>query len=387
MKVLVTVVPQTGHVNPLMPLTKALVDQGDDVVVATGPDGVRLAGGAGARVVAVGSGFDSWWKALAARTRGVPGDGLPPERVLPYFVPRLFAEAGTLDMVDDLLRFAKEFEPDVIMHDGFCFAAPLVAKSVGARAVHHTIGPAIAPPILELCTDALSPVWRSLGHEIPPFGGIYSGVTISICPEAVSPGYPPIARDVRPLRSTPAPLKPSQAPLPDPLRRLAGRPLVYITLGTFSNRNVAFFRAVLDALATEPLDVVVTVGSNNDPAELDPIPENIVVERYLPQELLLPRCAAVVHHAGSGTMFGALAHGLPQLAIPQGADNFINAELLERAGAGRRLAPGEVSVDALRAGVRKILDDASYRAAASRVAAQMAAMPSAPRVAAGLRDE
>ena len=113
MKVLVTVVPQAGHVYPLLPLTKALVEQGDDVVLATGPDAMALAADSGARVTPVGKGFDAWWQALSARTRGIPGDGLAPERVIPYFLPRLFAEAGTVDMVDDLLALARRegFDP------------------------------------------------------------------------------------------------------------------------------------------------------------------------------------------------------------------------------------------------------------------------------------
>ena len=53
----------------------------------------------------------------------------------------------------------------------------------------------------------------------------------------------------------------------------------------------------------------------------------------------------VVHHGGSGTMLGALAHGLPQLRRPQGADQFLNAEALLPTGAAEIAempAPAEV---------------------------------------------
>jgi UDP:flavonoid glycosyltransferase YjiC (YdhE family) len=109
------------------------------------------------------------------------------------------------------------------------------------------------------------------------------------------------------------------------------------------------------------------------------------VERFVPQATLLPHCSAVVHHAGSGTMLGALAHRLPQLAIPQGADNFVNARLLESAGAGLLVPPGEVTAERVRGDVRAILDDARYRASASRVGDEIAGMPSPPQVAASLR--
>ncbi len=385
MKVLVTVVPQAGHVYPLVPLTKALVEQGDDVVVATGPDAIPLASDSGARVTAVGKGFDAWWEALSARTRGVPGDGLAPERVIPYFLPRLFAEAGTVDMVDDLLALAKAFEPDLIMHDGFTFAAPLVAALLGVRAAHHTIGSPVDVTTLETCADVLSPLWRSMGREVPPFAGIYSGVTIDVFPPSLGFAFPAIATDVRPMRPTKLPLRARDAQLPPTLADLPERPIVYGTLGTMSNTDTSVFRAILDGLADESVNVVLTIGSNNDPSALAPVPPNARVEQFVPQASLLPHCVAVIHHAGSGTMLGALAHRLPQLAVPQGADNFVNARLLESAGAGRVIPSGDVTAERLRADVRTILDDARYRANASRIGDEIARMPPPAQVAANLR--
>ena len=122
-----------------------------------------------------------------------------------------------------------------------------------------------------------------------------------------------------------------------------GHPLVYLTLGTFSNNDLDLFRLVLKALEDEPVNVLATIGRDNDPSALAPIPGNARVEQYIPQAEVLPYCAAVVHHAGAGTMFGVLAHGLPSVALPQSADNFINANLLTGAGAANTLMPGEVT--------------------------------------------
>src|SRR4029077_6205669 len=124
--------------------------------------------------------------------------------------------------------------------------------------------------------------------------------------------------------------------------------IVYITLGTVYNRNLGVFGALLDGLRDEALNVVVTVGKQNDPALLGLQPSNIHVHQYIPQELLLPHCAAVVTHGGAGSMLGALAFGLPLLVVPQGADHFHNAERVVAAGAGVQLVSDRLTADAVR---------------------------------------
>ncbi len=93
------------------------------------------------------------------------------------------------------------------------------------------------------------------------------------------------------------------------LDELRGRPIVYITLGTVYNRNVDVFRALLDGLRDEALNIVVTVGRQNEPAMLGDQPSNIHVHRYIAQEQLLPHCAAVVTHGGAARPSGRSRSG------------------------------------------------------------------------------
>jgi len=64
------------------------------------------------------------------------------------------------------------------------------------------------------------------------------------------------------------------------------------------------FQTVLEALREEPLNIIATVGSRNDPADLGAQPENVHVERYIPQSQLLPHCDLLISHAGSGATLG-----------------------------------------------------------------------------------
>ena len=145
----------------------------------------------------------------------------------------------------------------------------------------------------------------------------------------------------------------------DALRDL---PIVYVTLGTVYNQNLDVFRALLDGLRDEALNIVVTVGKQNDPAVLGPQPSNVHVHRYIPQELLLPHCAAVVTHGGAGSTLGALAFGLPLLLVPQGADHFYNADRVVAAGAGVQLMPDRLTADSARDAVRMLLHDDTFQA-------------------------
>ena len=145
------------------------------------------------------------------------------------------------------------------------------------------------------------------------------------------------------------------------------------------------FEEILDAVADLPVDVVVTLGRDADPSALR-APGNTVVEQFVPQGELLPRCAAVIHHGGGGTTFGALAHGLPQVVLAQGADNYVNAAMLASAGAGIGLDEGSRTARDVRAAVSELLEDPAYAAAARGLAQQIAAMPSPGDVASSLRE-
>ena len=175
----------------------------------------------------------------------------------------------------------------------------------------------------------------------------------------------------RSVRTTPRPDR--SLPLPVELRQ-PDRPLVYVTLGTSFNEP-AVFATILAALADLPVTVLITTGRDLPAGELGPVPGNAVVTSFIPQEAVLPHCAAVVHHGGAGTALGVLAHGLPSVVLPRGADNFAVAARMAAAAGARTVGPGELTENAVRAAVRGLLDDPGARAAAERIAAEIDAMP------------
>jgi UDP:flavonoid glycosyltransferase YjiC (YdhE family) len=100
----------------------------------------------------------------------------------------------------------------------------------------------------------------------------------------------------------------------------------------------------------------------------------------------LSHCDVVVSHGGSGTVLATLAAGLPQLCLPQGADQFLNAAATTAAGAALSLSPGEVTADAVRDAIVRLLADVAVRDAARSISSSIASMPSPDEVAATLSE-
>lgn len=380
-RVLFVCIPAAGHVTPMLPLAGAFARRGDEVVVASGPDVAPAVAAAGLGFRCVCPAFGDWFATLAERTHGHPGEGLAPDRVERYFVPRLFGEVGLAAMRDGLDALIGEWAPHLLVFEPNALAAPLVAALRGIPAVQHMIGLRSAPPVLELLADAVTPAWAAAGLPVPPFAGLYEHPTLAVCPPSLDrlpPGTP-----VQPLRPTPAPAPAARLPV---RLRQPGRPLVYVTLGTSFNEP-AVFSTILQALADLPVTVLATLGDGRHGEELGEIPANAAVAGFVPQAAVLPHCAAVVHHGGAGTAFGVLAHGLPSVVLPRGADNFSIASRMAAAGAARVVGPESVSEAAVRDAVRAVLDDPGIRRHAAAVAGEIAAMPGPDDVVPILRRE
>ena len=113
-------------------------------------------------------------------------------------------------------------------------------------------------------------------------------------------------------------------------------PLVLVAPSTSQDPKQRMLRAALEGLADEPVRVLAT--TNRRPPERPlTVPANARVVDWLSYARTMPRCAAVICHAGHGTVARALASGVPVVGCPAAGDMAENAA---RAGVGglRRLA-------------------------------------------------
>lgn len=138
-----------------------------------------------------------------------------------------------------------------------------------------------------------------------------------------------------------------------------GPPLVYVALGTVYAPNASVFRVVLDALADEPVRVLAATWDYLAADDLAPLPANAEVAGRVDSTEVLRRAALHVTHGGANSSHESVMAGVPMLFLPQGSDNPHWAERFAAAGAGAVVE--DPSVEAVRAGVRRLLGDAEAR--------------------------
>jgi UDP:flavonoid glycosyltransferase YjiC (YdhE family) len=365
-----------GHVFPMVPLARAFAAAGHDVLWAASEVAVPLVSAAGIDVVPAGLDTEGVQQVKQRLRAGMVG--IRPEDRAAYAFPHMFGEWATPAMTGDLLELARDWRPDLMVHENAELAAPLVAAVLGVRTATHAFGGAVPPSFLIEAAMRLTALWADHGLTVPTYAGAFAGTYLDIGPppvQTVSIDHIPQRQALRPVPYTGE----RTGPLPEFLERNDPRPLVYLTLGTV--RNEAELLAVaVRAMVDLGARILVTVGPDGDPAMLGEQPEHVCVERWVSQTDVLPLCAAVVSHGGSGTFLGALSLGLPQLCLPQAADQFRNARAGVITGCGLALNPDEATPTALTAAVARILHDTSFRDEAAVMAKVIDEMPSPAEV-------
>ncbi|MFI1169761.1 activator-dependent family glycosyltransferase [Streptomyces sp. NPDC020801] len=286
-----------------------------------------------------------------------------------------YSQINNDSMVDDLVGFARQWRPDLVVWEPFTFAGAVAARACGAA--HARI---LSFPDMFLGArrfyleqsrqgraenqDDVLAEW--LDWTLGRFGcrfdeEVVTGQwTIDQMPSGVrlELGQPTVAMRYVPYNG----MVPTV--VPDWLRVRPDRPRVCVTLG-MTARRVAFPHAVAveDVFAAvEQLDIeVVATLSAEERALVAKVPDNIRIVEHVPLDALLPTCAAIVHHGGAGTWATAAALGVPQLAMGWMWDHLYRARRLEELGAGLHLPSTELSPGGLRSRLVRLLRDPSFR--------------------------
>jgi UDP:flavonoid glycosyltransferase YjiC (YdhE family) len=375
-RVLISSTPGYGHRLPLVGIAQAIRDRGHAVLWAAAGDVAPQVTEAGLDPVAAGK-----TAADFALSRQAVRDAMPvlrPEQIGAYVFPRLFGAAMTPAMLDDLLPVARNWAPDLMIHEQAELAAPIVANLLGVPHLTHAFGAVTPAATVAEASTMVARLWEEHGREAPAFAGCYQHGYLDIWPSVLGGGPEPQLGQVRPLRPTDSSSGEGEWsprwPADD------DRPLVYLTMGTV-HRASRLLGDLLAGMSDLDIRILVTVGQHVDPDLFGGASEQVAVEQYVPQGAVLRTAAAVVCHGGAGTVLGAAAAGVPMVCLPQAADQFRNSAGVASSGAGLVLHPDQVTASSVTEAVRAVLGDPRYRSVADRVRDQIAAMPSPDEVA------
>ncbi|CAM5727984.1 Macrolide-inactivating glycosyltransferase OS=Streptomyces tendae OX=1932 GN=mgt PE=3 SV=1 [Streptomyces tendae] len=149
--------------------------------------------------------------------------------------------------------------------------------------------------------------------------------------------------------------------------------VVLVSLGSAFTKQPAFYRECVEAFGGLPgWHTVLQVGRHVDPAELGDVPAGVEVRTWVPQLAILQQADLFVTHAGAGGSQEGLATATPMIAVPQAADQFGNADILQGLGVARTLPTEEATAEALRAAALALVDDPEVAGRLKGIQARMA---------------
>lgn len=385
MRVLFTTWDWRGHLYPMVPLGWALRAAGHEVLVATDPGFAPTVVQVGLPVLPVGPRFDSaqvlaeqirqrgWVPRAPARPTADAAGDTQRTRRRSLLGPRIAAAAASAQ-ADDLVRFSREWQPDLVVYEPFGFAGPLVARLLGIPAVRHLWSIDMTSELAAFESDIVGELSARFGLDKI---GINGTMTLDPCPSRVQMADGMVRHPIQ--------LVPYNGPsvAPNWLKDSAGRPRIGVSWGysldRFGFANLVLAPLVAEALADLDVEVVLAV-SERQHATFGTLPGNVRHSGPVPLNLLLPSCAALVHQGGAGAMMAGLLNGLPQLVIAHMPEGALHGYRIEQSGTGRFLPGPEATPESIRENVQVLLSDRGYAAAAGEAREDILARPTSGAV-------
>jgi zeaxanthin glucosyltransferase len=147
-----------------------------------------------------------------------------------------------------------------------------------------------------------------------------------------------------------------------PWERLTGEPLIYASMGTRMNGRAEVFRTIVAAVAKHKgLQLVLSLGDQVNPEQIEPAPGNAIIVKRAPQLELLKQTSACITHAGLNTVLESLAQGVPQVAIPVSYDQPGVAARIADKKTGVVTSLDKLTADHLSTLLNEVLNDSAYR--------------------------
>ncbi|MEV0321983.1 activator-dependent family glycosyltransferase [Streptomyces sp. NPDC050658] len=415
MRVLLVTIPWRSHLHLVASTGWALQTAGHEVRVASGPELTDVITSSGLTAVPVGSDEPIMAKLEALQDAEVlakveelaaSGDLLTdmsenrPEELTwerlrwAYRMYRKTHAAMNDSMVEDLVEYARWWQPDLVIWDWLSYAGSIAATAVGAPHARMPIGLNVEAQMRanylrvraqQPEQDREDPLGEWLGEWAGKYGKPFS--------EEMATGHFTIDQMLGSMvlesevPHFPVGYVPYNGPsvVPDWTRSDPGKPRVLATFGVsleHAERHQALtveqLQGMLDSVADLDIELVLTLPESLQKA-LDRVPANTRMVEFVPLHVIIPSCSAVLHHGGIGPFLDSIAHDVPQMMVSRVLPDIgERGPRLEAAGAGLWIPgddPEELSGPRIREHLVRLLDEPGFREGAGRLRAELAAQP------------
>jgi MGT family glycosyltransferase len=382
MRMLFTSTPGFGSFHPLMALARAARIAGHDVAFATAEERRAVVERSGMTFFPAGKG--------SARTRAMtverypdlrlPGTAgvAPPVDLQSRMRARrlLLGDVLVEAMLPGLMEAISQWQSGVLVRAHLAFAGWIAAEASGIPFVTVEEFASGEPGWSQGDMSATLNEWRERRGlpADPGLARLHHYLMLSPFPASLRHPDSPFgatARRIKPLIFSES----TGDVLPEWMGELPAQPIVHASLGTVLDRP-DLLRAMIESAEGEAYTLILATGPTNDPASLGPLPPNVRAAAYIPHSLLLPRCDAIITHAGAGTLIASINAGLPMVLVPLFGDQPANAERAAAAGAGILLDHATLTPQSLRDATRAVLTDPRYRLAIGTLRDEIDALPS-----------
>jgi len=397
MRILCFVIPEKGHLNPLLPTLRRLAEAGHEVTVAAARDltPVLRAAGLNARAELLDvppppPGFVTAGQLFAEKLRD--------SAWLAGWIEALLIDAvpGQLPAVTRLLV---QQRPDVVVADPMMYAVAIACAELALpwAALSSSLNPVTpvdwSTPLtqtLERLRERRAQLFQARGLPVPRFfvsdaESPWLNIAFTVRDYLPQPAHPAIQLVGAPFDRSDISRRGDEPAFP--WHRLRDRSLpagsapfdgkrLYCSFGSQAFYQPRLFQRVFAAAEALGLQVVASVGDLLDDARfVASAPKSAVLVRYSPQLALLEEVDVVVSHGGANSVVETLAAGLPLLLLTLCNDQPLQARFLVASGAGQALdaARGDVAEHAVRTALQQLLSGPWARRAQQLGAALRAA--------------
>lgn len=346
-KILFTVIPEKGHINPYIGVAKYLQEKGYEISFFSPCDiSDQLQ-----QAELVCTAISLFPAEVSKPNRGeVFSENVQDSGWLRSWIKTLLVDNADHHLVS-AQKMINEINPDIIITDPMMYSSAIIANELNipwvtiSNSLNSVLSDDIKSELLEtvgwLAKDRDKLFQRfNMNIEFSGCDMLSPTLCIAFTTEELVGKSEHNVHLVGP--SIPTGKRGDERPFPWHLLS-KDQDIIYISFGSQIYHQPELFNVLFKAVKDKPIQVVATVNELMNSDLLGDIPDNVILSYYTPQLEVLPKISVMVTHGGANSVMEAIYFSVPMLIIPLCNDQFHQAHYVEKNNIGIQLDFNNIS--------------------------------------------